>query len=273
MKFKILYALETIKDFILLAAEAIGLAVLIAWLVFQGLGISASAATTNEKLEKAVETVDVVMDDIKPEPITPELDILTDDKIDKSEEVEPKAEEEKAIEVEKTEVEAKAEAEAPPENSPTVDLTTLAQYYKNHGFTEAEIQMIARVIYCESNCVESEAERSMIAWTILNRIDSGISWFGDSVSSIITKPGQFCYTPSAPLTDRNYELAKDVTSRWLAEKSGETNVGRTLPVEFLFYHASKEHWHNSFYRLSGGGLNGERIYFDRNHPAENPYMN
>lgn len=132
-------------------------------------------------------------------------------------------------------------------------------------------QMMANVVYNEANVVESAAERSMIAWTILNRYDTG--WFGSSLEEIITAPYQFAYYQNTPITDRNLAMVDDVVVRWAREKRGETNVGRTLPSDILYYHAGHDPgWHNWFYKLANG-RSGSRVYYDIYNPIANPYEN
>lgn len=132
-------------------------------------------------------------------------------------------------------------------------------------------EMLAQVLYKEADCVISDAERSMVVWVPLNRYDSGIAWFGGDLESIITKPWQFAYDPDAPVTERNLALVNDVVGRWYREKQGETNVGRTLPINIWFFEADEEElWHNNFYYMEDG-LGGERHYFDYNYPLADPY--
>lgn len=133
-------------------------------------------------------------------------------------------------------------------------------------------QMLAQTLYAEAGCVESDAERSMVLWTILNRYDSGIEWFGGTLEEVISKQGQFAYSPLGEYTDAEVDLVDDVINRYIAEKMGEEHVGRTLPADIYFFHTDFEAagWHNYFYALSDG-LSGDMEIFDRDHPIENPY--
>ena len=139
-------------------------------------------------------------------------------------------------------------------------------------FTPRVRVMLAQVLYAEAGCVESTAERSMVIWTVLNRYDSGIEWFGENLEEIIARPYQFAYSADGTYTKPDIYLVNDVIERYIDEKLGETNVGRTLPSKYWFFHTDYETtgWHNYFYCLSEG-LDGEVEIYDRDHPIEDPY--
>ncbi len=141
------------------------------------------------------------------------------------------------------------------------------------SLSDEDIEALAKTLYGEANCVSSACERSMVVWTILNRLDAG--GFGETVYEICTKPMQFTgYNPDHPVTERNLELVRDVVSRWEREKNGEENVGRTLPKEYCFFVAdsnpSAGEWHNAFYAYSGGNR-GDKIWYSYLNPIDNPY--
>jgi hypothetical protein len=95
-----------------------------------------------------------------------------------------------------------------------------------------EVELIARTIWGEADGVKSKAEQAAVAWCILNRVDA----WGQSIEYVVTKPYQFLgYRPTGNCPERHYELARDVLTRWYAEKAGETNVGRTLPPDYLYF--------------------------------------
>lgn len=60
---------------------------------------------------------------------------------------------------------------------------------------------------------------------------------------VITAPHQFAYSEESPATAELIELADDVLQRWWAEKTGETNVGRTLPEDYFFFEGDGAHNH------------------------------
>ena len=167
------------------------------------------------------------------------------------------------------------------DNAKVVDLVPEALVQKSkepellelQNFTDDDIIVLSKILHAESNGVASKAERAMVIWTILNRLDSGR--FGSSVIEIATKPHQFAYRSGTRYSQEEEDLVKDVLQRYEAEKRGEENVGRVLPSKYVYFCAdsipSRGIWHNKFYALSGGN-SGSRIYYaDRDNPADNPY--
>lgn len=95
-----------------------------------------------------------------------------------------------------------------------------------------EIEMLAKVIYRESRG-ESKTYQSAVVWSILNRVDA--KGYGDTIEKVITAPNQFCWIPDTPVWKSHKKLAKDVVTRWLLEKEGCKDVGRTLPKTYKFF--------------------------------------
>lgn len=133
-------------------------------------------------------------------------------------------------------------------------------------YTEADAVMLAKVMFLEGRGTYSKTELSCIAWTVLNRVDNGK--YGGSISAVVTAPNQFAYRASAPtVSDYGYdlvEIATDVLDRWSAEKAGETDVGRTLPSDYLWYAGDGSH--NYFRNAYKGGVRW-------NYSLPSPYEN
>jgi hypothetical protein len=108
-------------------------------------------------------------------------------------------------------------------------------------YTEETVTMCAKVVWAEARGIQSKAEQAAVIWCILNRYDAGI--YGSSIEEVITAPHQFAYSEESPATAELIELADDVLQRWLAEKTGETNVGRTLPEDYFFFEGDGAHNH------------------------------
>lgn len=125
-----------------------------------------------------------------------------------------------------------------------------------------DINVIARTLYGECRGVSSDMERAAVVWVILNRVDAG---FGDSVIDVVSAEGQFSgYDPNYPILEELAVIAKDVLIRWNMEKLGYIDVGRVLPLEYLWFHGDGEH---NYFRDEFRG--GNRWYWS----LENPYEN
>lgn len=118
-------------------------------------------------------------------------------------------------------------------------------------FTEEEVNYIAKTVYGEARGC-SKIQQSAVVWCILNRLDNG-HW-GDTIKSVVTASGQFHgYHKSFPVTDEIRELVEDVLFRWNVEKMGLTNIGRTLPERFMYFHADRTGEGNRFTTSAGSG--------------------
>lgn len=104
-------------------------------------------------------------------------------------------------------------------------------------YTEQDAIYIAKVLYHECRGVPSETEQACVAWTILNRVDC----YDSTVYSVVSAPNQFAFYESAPVWDELLDLAHDVLDRWNREKNGETNVGRVLPKEYIYFEGRNGH--------------------------------
>lgn len=109
--------------------------------------------------------------------------------------------------------------------------------------------MLAQLVYGEAPGVYSLTEQACVMWTVLNRIDIGdhhgdSAQYGDSIEEIITS-GAYYYESWFGTTDHYGRdliwLAEDVLDRWEREKAGETDVGRVLPADYLWFCGDGEH--------------------------------
>lgn len=144
----------------------------------------------------------------------------------------------------------------PTVTSQYVGQDTYIQHYSNQDVID-----IAKVLYHECRGIPSKTEKACVAWTILNRVD----YYNSTVYSIVRAPYQFAFYPNAPVWNELYELAQDVLNRWNREKNGETNVGRVLPKEYLYFVGSNGH--NYFRDKYSGSYN---VW---NYSIKSPYEN
>lgn len=128
-----------------------------------------------------------------------------------------------------------------------------------HPFTDEEIVMLAKTMYGESQVcywsgdqwgVSYIARQAAVGWVALNRYDDG--GFGDTLAEILSRPHQFAYSPNTEITDHFLWLAEDVVNRWWAEKQGNSNAGRVIPPEYLFFHGDgRENYFRVEYENTG----------------------
>ena len=107
---------------------------------------------------------------------------------------------------------------------------------------------LAQLMWAEARGC-TKREQSLVAWTVLNRVDSNFAGMSD-FWSIITAPYQFAYSPNNPYEDYELEIAIDVLKRWAAEKDGVEDSGRTLPKGYIFYYGDGVH---NYFGITQGG--------------------
>lgn len=123
-----------------------------------------------------------------------------------------------------------------------------------------DITIIAQTLYGECRGVPSDMEKAAVAWVILNRVDAGYS---DNIEDIVSS--HFTgYNPAHPIDEELYDIAEDVMIRWQREKSGEEDVGRIIPSDYLWFAGrdGRNHFRNSY---------SSNEYWDWS--LENPYEN
>lgn len=99
---------------------------------------------------------------------------------------------------------------------------------------EADVEMLARLIWGEARGVPSDMEKAAVAWCALNRVDA--PEYPDTLAEVVTQPYQFNgYSPDYPATAALKALAADVLTRWEREKREGGDVGRVLPAEYFFF--------------------------------------
>ena len=122
-----------------------------------------------------------------------------------------------------------------------VDIDPITHY----GIKESDIIMLAKTLYGECRGVDNDIEKAAVAWCILNRVDKGYG----TIEEVIIAPNQFTgYDINNPLNDDLMEISKDVLIRWYREKSGESDVGRVLPSDYIYFSGDgRRNWFRSDY--------------------------
>lgn len=184
-----------------------------------------------------------------------EIDIPVEEKTELVIELEPVAEEKVEVAEEPTveEKEAVVKVEA-------VDSDKL--------YTEDDVIAAAKMVWGEAGAVpdikngntvvSTKCQQAATIWTALNRYDMGGF---NSIKAVIANPGAYhAYFESNPATDELVELARDVLDRWNREKNGETDVGRVLPADYIYFHGDGTH--NYFRNEFEGGTRWAWDYGD-----------
>ena len=104
---------------------------------------------------------------------------------------------------------------------------------------EAEVIMLAKLIYAEARGIPSTAEKAAVVWCVLNRVDD--ERWPDTIYEVLTQKDQFAYFPDCTLTDEFMNIAADVLTRWEREKAGAVNIGRVLPAGYCFFMGDGRH--------------------------------
>lgn len=99
--------------------------------------------------------------------------------------------------------------------------------------TQEEIETLAKIVYQEARGIKEDSHKAAVVWCILNRVDDG--YWGDNIVDVATYPNAFAWVPDTPVDGELVDLVVDVVTRWNHEKEGLSDVGRTLPKEYLYF--------------------------------------
>ena len=193
--------------------------------------------------------------DVRLEEDSVETDTEKETEIETKAETETETEAEVAMETEtETEVETQSEVESEAEKLPEVPNETESETEElsemsneiesekrlsDYAYDEDQAVALAQLMWAEARGC-SEREQSLIAWTVLNRIDARYDGKSD-FWSILTAPYQFAYNCNNPFYQYQYRIAVDILRRYAAEKDGLVDSGRTLPRGYLYYYGDGSH--------------------------------
>jgi hypothetical protein len=117
----------------------------------------------------------------------------------------------------------------------------------------------------------ARAEQAAVVWCVLNRVSYDYprlftngtpAEMSEAIWRTTKSPNQFAYSYYTVAYDGHEALAEDVIIRWVLEGYGLLeDVGRTLPVNYRFFHALGDGWHNRFRTTFDGGSNCEYWYW------------
>lgn len=113
-------------------------------------------------------------------------------------------------------------------------------------YTEADVIALAKMAWGEALVTKSDTEMAATMWCVLNRFDCNDPYYRNckTIEAIVKQSGAFAgYSSRNPEDEHLIWLARDVLDRWNAEQHGETDVGRVLPADYLFFHGDGKHNH------------------------------
>lgn len=135
--------------------------------------------------------------------------------------------------------------------------TTTPVVEREKLYTEADVIALAKMAWGEALVTKSDTEMAATMWCVLNRFDSDDPYYRSckTIESVVKQSGAFAgYSARNPEDEHLIWLARDVLDRWNAEQHGETDVGRVLPEDYLFFHGDtqnnhfrKEFGHDGYY--------------------------
>lgn len=109
-------------------------------------------------------------------------------------------------------------------------------------FSDYDAELIAKTIWGEARGCSPEEQR-LVAWCILNRVDTGI--WGDTIEDVIKYPNAFQgYDINNPTTYKCLELAKEVLIEWTS--GGECEVLAPYATEPGYLYFVGRDGHNWF---------------------------
>ena len=128
-------------------------------------------------------------------------------------------------------------------------------------YTEAEVIMLAKLMWGEAGGIDSVTEVACVGWVVCNRVDDQPEPV--TVASVLTAPNRFYYRESFPVRDDLYALARDVLERWTMESLGCKRAGRVLPADYRWYAGDGKHnWFRNAYK------GGDRWGYELESPYE-----
>lgn len=132
-------------------------------------------------------------------------------------------------------------------------------------YTEQDVLALGQMVVGEALITQSDKEMSATVWVAINRFMSGDPYFRNchSLYDIVVQENQFQgYSPNNEVPEHVDWLVRDVLERWSRELNGDTNVGRTLPADYLCFFGDGRH--NHFTKVYKGKEKWDWSY-------ENPY--
>ena len=109
------------------------------------------------------------------------------------------------------------------------------------AYDPATVNALAQLLWGEARG-RSKTEQAAVVWCVLNRADSELPYFPDTVIDVIRQRNAFAgYNENNPIEPEQVEIVLDVLTRWSDEQNGCDDVGRVLPIEYLYFCGDGKH--------------------------------
>ena len=108
-------------------------------------------------------------------------------------------------------------------------------------------ELAGRAIWGEAGGIQDEAQRAAVVWCACNRADA----WDIEIGEVLTVDQFHGLAMRGTVPEQHVELARDVLARWTLEAEGWIDVGRALPMKYLYFEGDGEV--NHFSTEYGGG--------------------
>lgn len=96
---------------------------------------------------------------------------------------------------------------------------------------------MAKLLAYECRGMEDLTEKACVLWTVMNRVEKN----GDTIHNVLRLASQYAFYEESEYSEEDFCLALDVIARWEKEQSGQTDVGRVLPKEYMWFFGDGQH--------------------------------
>lgn len=108
-------------------------------------------------------------------------------------------------------------------------------------------ELAGRAVWGEAGGIQDEAQRAAVVWCACNRADA----WGMDIWDVLNVGAFHGLAIQGEVPEQHIELARDVLARWALEAEGWIDVGRALPMKYLYFEGDGEV--NHFSTEYGGG--------------------
>lgn len=108
-------------------------------------------------------------------------------------------------------------------------------------------ELAGRAVWGEAGGIQDYAQRAAVIWCACNRADA----WDMNIDDVLNVDAFHGLAIRGTVPEQHVELARDVLARWTLEAEGWQDVGRALPMKYLYFEGDGEV--NHFSTEYGGG--------------------